>query len=157
MPIAGQTIKALVALPKDPNDCWPFQGAIKASGHGTKTHMGQQMSAHRWMWASLFGTIPAGMVVYHSCDRKDCVNPYHLRLGHQADANRDAVTTVLTPADVAEIRRHKKTKTIHTAQHLAGRYGCSAALVRDVWRGTAWAKPKLNHGPRKMAANGRGD
>lgn len=158
MPHAGQTIKPLVALPKDPADCWPFQGKLNPTGHGTKTYMGQQTSAHRWMWMSLFGAIPPGMVVFHTCDRKDCVNPYHLRLGFQADANRAAVTTVLTAADVAEIRKAKKDATMHTAQHLAGRYGCSASLVRDIWRRNIWKKPKLNHGPGKnLPATNTGD
>lgn len=152
MPATGQTVRPLVALPKDPAACWPFLGAIKATGHGTKTHCGREVMAHRWMWEVLFGPIPAGLVVYHTCDRKDCVNPHHLRLGTQAEANRQSIGATLTPGDVAEIRRHRQGATRYTATLLAERFGVTSRHVREIWRGATWGKAKPNHGPRRQSA-----
>lgn len=149
MPHAGQTVKPLVALPKDPDGCWPWLGPVSPTGHGHKTYCGRMIGAHRWMWEQLFGPIPAGLVVFHTCDRKDCVNPHHLRLGSQADANRQAVHATLTPADVAEIRRHRESKNTETARVLAELMGVSPQTIRDIWRGTSWRRPRPNHGPKR--------
>lgn len=151
MPLPGQTVKPMVALPKAPEDCWAWLGPISTSGHGTKTFCGRIVNAHRWMWEILFGPIPPGLVVFHSCSRKDCVNPHHLRLGSQAEANRQAVHCSLTPGDVAEIRRARAGATRQTAVLLADRMGVSPNTIRDIWRGSSWGRPRPNHGPKHKA------
>lgn len=148
MPSPGQTVKPVVQLPKDPAACWAWLGPVSATGHGHKTFCGRIVGAHRWMWEQLFGPIPPGLVVFHTCDRKDCVNPHHLRLGSQAEANRGAVHAVLTAADVAEIRRHRDSKNRETARVLAELMGVSPQTIRDVWRGASWSRPRPNHGPK---------
>ena len=35
--------------------------------------------AHRWIWSLLFGEIPAGHVIHHTCHNPPCVNPVHLK------------------------------------------------------------------------------
>ena len=47
--------------------------------------------AHRFVWEQHNGPIPEGMVIRHTCDVPDCVNPEHLLLGTQADNIRDKV------------------------------------------------------------------
>jgi hypothetical protein len=149
MPNAGQTVKPQVALPKDPSACWPYLGPLTPEGHGKKTYCGRQVMAHRWMWEVLFGAIPARLVVYRTCDRKDCVNPHHLRLGTQAEANRAGIGATLTPQDVAEIRRHRNGDSRTAAAELATRMGVSAQTVRDIWRGGSWGRARPNHGPKR--------
>jgi len=46
--------------------------------------------AHRWVWESVNGPIPDGMVVRHRCDNRLCYRLSHLELGTVADNNRDA-------------------------------------------------------------------
>ena len=140
MPHAGQTVKPLVKLPRDPSDCWLWLGPMSNSGHGKKTFNGQNVLAHRWMWEILFGPLPKPLVVYTTCETKGCVNPHHLAAGVQAEANRNSVQTKLMSADVAEIKRAKKDAGPNTARVLAEKYGVSPGLVRDIWRGKAWAK-----------------
>lgn len=35
--------------------------------------------AHRWIYSLLFGEIPAGHVIHHTCLNSRCVNPVHLK------------------------------------------------------------------------------
>lgn len=141
MPNPGFAMQPQTKLPKNPNDCWPFLGALTPAGYGKKSVNGQQMSAGRWMWMTLLGPIPPKMVVAMTCGRRDCINPHHLRLTTQSDANRAGVAATLTSADVAEIRQHYETRTNHTAAHLAERYGVHARTIFDIWGGRSWARP----------------
>lgn len=153
MPHAGQTTKPLVKLGKSPDDCWQWLSHISSSGHGKKTYCGRVVMAHRWMWEQLFGPIPYGMVVFNTCGNKQCVNPHHLRLGYQADANRHSIQTILVPSDVRDVRAvPKDERCAATARQLAERLQVSASLIKDIWIGRAWGSKKPNHGPKRRAA-----
>jgi hypothetical protein len=145
MPAAGQTIKPLVRLGRTADACWTWLGPTTPTGHGKKTYCGKDVLAHRWMYASLFGPIPPGYVVYLSCDSKDCVNPWHLRLGRQADANRQSVQTKLLPNEVHDIQLAKDNHGPHDAVLLAAKHGCSPQTIRDIWAGRSWRKKKAKH------------
>jgi hypothetical protein len=60
-------------------DCWEWTGA-KANGYG-RFHDGTHVvSAHRYAYQHLVGTIPEGMVLDHLCRVRHCCNPDHLRV-----------------------------------------------------------------------------
>lgn len=42
-------------------------------------------------WVIHFGPIPLGKMILHSCDKPDCVNPYHLYLGTGVENMLDMV------------------------------------------------------------------
>lgn len=149
MPHAGQTLMPLVKLGKRADDCWDWLGPKTPAGHGKKTYCGRDVFAHRWIWEILFGPIPEGLVVYATCGTKGCVNPAHLACGYIADANRNAVTTKLLPADIVEIRAAKKTATHATATILADRYGVSLSTIKEIWRGEVWGRKKPHRPPNK--------
>ena len=71
------------------NGCVEYTGCRDSDGYGDITVDGKGWAAHRFTWAQLFGDIPVGMCVLHSCDNPSCVNPEHLWLGTLQDNVKD--------------------------------------------------------------------
>lgn len=147
MPNAGQVVKPLVRLGKNPDDCWSWLGPVCSLGHGKKTFAGRDIVAHRWLWEQLFGPIPKGLVVYTTCPSKACVNPHHLACGTQAAACRASVQTKLLPGDVLEIQMAKEDAGPNTARLLAEKFDVNPGAIHAIWRGTTWRRGKRFHGP----------
>jgi len=59
--------------------CWQWTGAQQGSGYGTSHFDGKQVPAHRAVYMTLVGPIPAGLHLDHICRNRLCVNPEHLR------------------------------------------------------------------------------
>jgi hypothetical protein len=156
MPKAGQAIKPRVALGKRPDDCWRWLGQATPDGHGKLTFHGQEVMARRWLWEQLFGPIPKGLIVYSTCGARDCINPHHMACGYMADARRNACDTKLVPADIARVRAAKDGATAATAGILADQLGCSPNTIRDIWRGTTWARRRRHTAPNQRRENARG-
>lgn len=153
MPREGQPIHPRVQLGRTPDECWLWLGPTTKEGHGKLTFCGRDMIARRWLWEQLFGPIPAGAIVYGTCQNKGCMNPHHLKCDWQAHANRDSVQTKLVAADVAEIRAiQTDQRNQASAEGCARRYGVSVNTVRDIWAGRSWARSRKNKGPRKANA-----
>lgn len=69
--------------------CVEWVGTRNADGYGRVFVERRRWFAHRLSWVLHRGAIPDGMVVMHTCDNPACVAIEHLRLGTQAENNRD--------------------------------------------------------------------
>lgn len=137
--------------------CWIWLGAEHGSNrYGTIKADGRTMMAHRYSYMLHNGLsfIPSGLVVMHKCDIPLCVNPSHLRLGTQADNDRDKVSkgrqargaslsasqsagwkrstnrpghSVLSVEQVREIRASQLSQ-----RHLARKFNVSQAAIHNV-------------------------
>lgn len=68
-----------------PDECWPWQGYAKPSGHGLTSLQSLPIHAHRKAWILTHGPIRGEFCVNHKCDNALCCNPGHLYLGSRAD------------------------------------------------------------------------
>lgn len=72
--------------------CWLWIGGKDNGGYGTIAYKGRTQKAHRVSWEIALGAIPEDLMVLHTCDVRNCVNPQHLFLGTQTDNMRDMVS-----------------------------------------------------------------
>ena len=104
-----------IQIPRQPlTECWLWQGPTNGGpgNYGYIYYAGRKQLAHRFSW-SLHNqrSIPEGRVIAHTCDRPNCVSPYHLQMVTQQanvtdmiQKNRQGFVRKLTAQDCAHIR-----------------------------------------------------
>lgn len=131
------------------SDCWKWLASVNpVSGYGQFYDGTSMIGAHRFSYWLHHGDIPAGIQVHHRCDVRDCVNPYHLWLGTQAENMADMITkgrssagekcgtSRLTGEQVREIRRLAESGESHTS--IAPRFGVGRPAVSLIVEGKRW-------------------
>ncbi|MCZ0984048.1 HNH endonuclease [Streptomyces diastatochromogenes] len=88
-------------LRRGPDECWWWTGGLTDTAHGTfravslpgRTRRGT-VPAHLFGYRLAHGpdSLPAGLVVRHTCDEPPCQNPAHWLAGTRGDNNRDAAS-----------------------------------------------------------------
>lgn len=126
---------------------WPFGRDSK--GYGTLRVGDKGTRAHRFACEFTHGPAPADRYeAAHSCGRKMCVNPSHLRWASSAENNADKIAhgthpyqlhSKLTPADVRAIRAAAAVGTWGIMTQLARQYGVRLAVVSQIVRRVSWA------------------
>lgn len=88
-----------------PDACHPWTRSKTERGYGDFQIDGKRKRSHRAGWELLFGPIPAGLFVCHTCDNPPCCNPRHWFLGTPLDNKRDQVRKGRLP--MARPPRHR--------------------------------------------------
>lgn len=137
---------------KKTDSCWFWQGyTSKQTGYGS-LHLSREkvVYAHRYAYELHNGTIPNNLIVRHTCDTRNCVNPDHLILGTLADNCLDRVrrgrtasgekngSAKLNKEQVKKIREEYKPGYI-TLSEMGRRYGVSHTCIRQIVSGMNWS------------------
>jgi len=134
--------------------CWIWMGAVKTHKHpyGWISYKGKKYNAHRlfyMLYNNMELTNPK-ILVCHTCDVPQCVNPYHLFAGTQKQnindmwqKNRQAqrlikpkFRSILNPSQVFEIR--KKCLTGIADRDLSKIYGVKKSTISDIRLNRRW-------------------
>jgi hypothetical protein len=98
-----------------PNECWEVVGKLR-NGCGVIMIDYKNYYAHRIIYEEIFGSIPEGLLIRHTCNNRKCCNPNHLKLGTYQDNSNDMVfggrsssgekryNSKLTKLQISEIR-----------------------------------------------------
>lgn len=76
---------------KRKGSCLIFQGSKYRDGYGRQYWNGKLDRAHRVVYSEMYGEIPEGMVVRHTCNNPSCCEPSHLKLGTHKDNAADMI------------------------------------------------------------------
>lgn len=128
--------------------CWLWIGALLKTGYGSIRVNHKAERAHRVAYELVNGPIPSGMLVLHSCDNPQCVNPSHLRVGTKKENMQDAIERKLAPTgekspksklttlDVVAIRAAIDAGV--TGRYLAKRFSVSESTISVIKNRKAW-------------------
>jgi len=111
--------------------CWEWIAAKSKSGYGNFSgpgRRGKTYRAHRWMWEFVFGEIPSGLQVDHLCNRRDCVNPHHMRVVSAAVNSHAEHSNAIAKLNSA--KTHCPQGHEYTAENTYGPYPRSGRLCR---------------------------
>lgn len=134
--------------PRDPDECWLWQGKLDDDGYGHINFDSKRMGAHRVAYELLVGPIGEGMLICHSCDNRACCNPAHLFRGTPDDNSKDMVSkgrsacgskqarAKLSEADIPVIRELCANGALFA--DVAAIYGVSNTAIISIVRRRTW-------------------
>ena len=126
-------------------NCLEWSGVKDRFGYGKVTCHGRQKPAHKVIYETIHGPVPAGLVVRHNCDNPSCVNSRHLSLGTHADNVADCcargrnahgrmqTNAKLSDEAVSEIRTSQLSQ-----RKLAKKFGVSSTAIFNAKHGLSW-------------------
>lgn len=136
----------LLSIAEKTGDCLLVtKGRSLGIGYKTVGARGLQYYAHHIAYYSKAGNLPKGLVVRHSCDRPNCINPEHLIGGTHAENVEDKCIkgrqsrgvhhykSTLTEEQVREIRK----SSLNYAE-LSDLYRISRGGIHNIKSGRSW-------------------
>ena len=91
MKFISNTHETFLSRLKLEGDCLVYTGTRLKTGYGVFKINKVAWRAHRYSYTYYVGDISEGLLVLHGCDNPPCVLPSHLRVGTDADNNKDKI------------------------------------------------------------------
>jgi hypothetical protein len=153
----------------DAEQCWMWNGTrmmpnkigVQYGSFGVYDGKSVSYRAHRFAYMLVYGEIPDGQVIMHTCDNTLCVNPAHLKAGTQLENAQDMkrkdrvahgsshYDSRLSENQVLEIFDNKS----DSDSFLGKRHGVDPSNIRKIRRGINWKRLLRAHGripPRQV-------
>lgn len=127
-----------------------------SGGYPVLKRNGKFTRGHRLVYEQIHGPIPPGMIVRHTCDVRNCINPNHLVLGTPADNVRDMhnrgranpprflgssnPASKLTEEQILAIKELLKAGQPHAT--IAKQYNVSRTTIHNIKVGNCWSQVK---------------
>ena len=121
--------------------CWLWTGSLQCNGYGALSALENKWGtrfAHRWSYMHHKGKIDDGLMVRHTCDVRNCVNPAHLILGTSQDNVRDMLERnpngchrKFQQADILQIREDYKTMSY---KEISEKWGVGVTTIGNIIR-----------------------
>lgn len=140
------------------HQCWNWTGA-RRRGYGLFNRAGRMVSAHRFAWELINGSLPDGAILMHSCDNRGCVNPAHLTIGTHLNNVHDMIVKgrdrctgdrhsrrKLSRHDVQGMLLLRATTTLSLAD-IARLHGVARSRASDVIHGKGWRRRSYDFAP----------
>lgn len=140
--------------------CWLWGAGPFPNGYGCFKWQRVSRRAHRHLYLTLFGPIPEGLLVCHTCDVPLCVNPDHLFLGTVQDnaddmirKGRNAPPTAGTTNAMATLDDQRVTEIFAlrrmgwTHRRIADHFGTTRGNVGVILNSGTWAHLNLGENP----------
>lgn len=126
-------------------DCIVCTSHTKINGYARFKRDGKLQLVHKYVWEKVYGKVPIGMEIMHSCDNPGCINIHHLSIGTHTDNMRDSMNkhrqllgvnkplAKLNDEQVISIRISKL-----SSRKLGAKYGVSHTTILDVLNNINW-------------------
>lgn len=129
-------------IPKRQKGVW-HEGSSGDNGYILLSFKDHRARAHRESYMHYKGVIPKDMVVMHSCDNRECINPNHLSLGTRKDNTQDMIKKGRDNQHVGRKRSKLNAQQIEeirsselSSYQLAKIYPVSSTHIRRIRNGT---------------------
>ena len=132
-------------------ECLEWTAYKNPAGYGQIRVDWKGWLVHRFVYTRLFGEIPDGLIIMHTCDNPACINPAHLELGTHMHNVRDKEAkgrgnqgpqngqAKLTEDDVRQIRE-AYTGARGELAALGRRFGAHRSCIHKIVNHTHWSK-----------------
>jgi hypothetical protein len=148
-----RTVSDLLAKARWDGECLIWLGNTNKDGYGAVQIDKHEIGTHRLMWALVYGPVPTGLFVCHTCDKPICFWPEHLWLGtpyqnhldmrlKNRGANPWNGIGISRPKklDKDRVRSIKNSLTAGATQiSIAQQYGIDQTLVSQIKLGKIWS------------------
>jgi len=124
--------------------CREWLGLRDSKGYGILGRDHRRWRVHRYVWSSINGPIPDGLVVMHRCDNPPCYRLDHLVLGTPGDNTADMLSKerqanggrIATADEVVAMRIDCANGM--SVRQVAAKYGFSASCTHHILTGSTW-------------------